>query len=85
MKQIEIESRLKKILIERFNLDESSFQNNKTFEGDLGMDSLDMVNLLLEIEAEFDVSIATAQAIYLKTIGEVLGYLNDYEIKLKEN
>ena len=85
MKQIEIESRLKKILIERFNLDKNNFQHNKAFEGDLGMDSLDMVSLLLEIEAEFDVSIATSQAIYLKTIGEVLSYLNDYEIKLKEN
>ena len=85
MKQIEIESRLKKILIERFNLDKNNFQHNKAFEGDLGMDSLDMVSLLLEIEAEFDVSIATSQAIYLKTIGEVLSYLNDYKIKLKEN
>ena len=67
----DIAARVKKIIIDKLGVDESEVTPEATFTNDLGADSLDMVELILEFEKEFNISIPDEIADKIVTVGEV--------------
>ncbi len=68
--------RIKKILVDRLGVDESKITENSSFLTDLGADSLDIVDLIMELEEEFDLEIPDEEAEKMKTVGDVIKYLD---------
>lgn len=81
MSKEEILSRGKKIIMERLGVDEEKIVDNASFQNDLGADSLDVVELVMEIEDEFDIEIPDENAETFKTVCDVVNYI---ESKLTE-
>ncbi len=71
----EIAERVKKIIVEKLGVDEGEVVNEASFTNDLGADSLDTVELIMEFEKEFDVSIPDDQAENIATVGQAIEYL----------
>lgn len=70
-----ISERVKNIIIERLNVEEEQVTNEASFIGDLGADSLDTVELIMEFENEFKISIPDEQAENITTVGEAITFL----------
>lgn len=68
--------RIKKIIVDQLGVDESKITENSSFVDDLGADSLDIVELIMAFEEEFDVEIPDEDAEKMKTIGDAIKYLN---------
>lgn len=68
-------SRVKQIIIDKLGVDESEVTNDASFTNDLGADSLDTVELIMEFEKEFDISIPDEQAENIQTVGQAVEYL----------
>ncbi len=64
-----------KIISEQLGVDESSITKETSFVDDLGADSLDVVELIMAMEEEFDMEIADGEADGIKTVGDVLDYI----------
>jgi acyl carrier protein len=75
MKQEEIQAKLKEIVMDRLNAEESQIKPEASFVEDLGADSLDIVELIMGIEEEFDIEIPDEDAEKLTTVGEALNYV----------
>ena len=75
MKQEEIQVKLKEIVMDRLNAEESQIKPEASFVEDLGADSLDIVELIMGIEEEFDIEISDEDAEKLTTVGEALNYV----------
>jgi acyl carrier protein len=71
----EIAEKVKKIIIDKLGVDESEVTNEANFNNDLGADSLDTVELIMEFEKEFDVSIPDDQAEKIQTVGQAIEFL----------
>lgn len=71
----DIASRVKQIIIDKLGVDESEVTNDASFTNDLGADSLDTVELIMEFEKEFDLSIPDEQAENIQTVGQAVEYL----------
>ncbi len=71
----EISEKVKKIIIDKLGVDGSEVTNEASFTNDLGADSLDTVELIMEFEKEFDVSIPDEQAENIQTVGQAVEYL----------
>lgn len=67
--------RVKKIIVDKLGVDESEVTNESSFVNDLGADSLDVVELIMEFEKEFDTSIPDDQAEKIQTVGQAVDYL----------
>ena len=74
----EIASRVKKIIVEKLGVDESEVTSVASFTNDLGADSLDTVELIMEFEKEFNISIPDEQAETITTVGEAIKYLDEH-------
>ena len=74
----DIAARVKKIIIDKLGVDESEVTPEATFTNDLGADSLDTVELIMEFEKEFNISIPDEQAENIKTVGEAIAYIEQY-------
>ncbi len=74
MAQITFEN-LKEIIVEKLNVDEGKVTKEASFIDDLGADSLDTVELIMSLEDKFDISIPDEEAEKMKTVGDVLNYL----------
>ncbi|MDG2449260.1 MAG: acyl carrier protein [Saprospiraceae bacterium] len=72
----EIAEKIKKIIVDKLGVDESEVTNEASFTNDLGADSLDTVELIMDFEKEFDISIPDEEAEKIQTVGEVINYLN---------
>ncbi|MEE9374134.1 MAG: acyl carrier protein [Saprospiraceae bacterium] len=72
----EIAEKIKKIIVDKLGVDESEVTNEASFTNDLGADSLDTVELIMEFEKEFEISIPDEEAEKIQTVGEVINYLN---------
>ena len=70
-----IEQKVKQIIVEQLGVDESQVDNKASFVDDLGADSLDIVELIMELEEEFDIQIPDDQAEKIKTVGEAIDYI----------
>ena len=71
----DIGSSVKKIIIDKLGVDESEVTPEASFTNDLGADSLDTVELIMEFEKEFNISIPDEQAENITTVGEAIAYL----------
>ncbi len=67
--------KVKKITAEQLGVDESSITMETSFLDDLGADSLDLVELIMAMEEEFDMEIADGEAENVKTVGDVVEYI----------
>ncbi|MEI6312423.1 MAG: acyl carrier protein [Bacteroidota bacterium] len=70
-----IAERVKKIIVEKLGADENEVTNEASFTNDLGADSLDTVELIMEFEKEFNISIPDEQAETIATVGDAITYL----------
>ena len=71
----EIESRVKSIIVEKFGVAESEVTMEASFTNDLGADSLDTVELIMEIEDEFGISIPDDLAEKISTVGDAIRFV----------
>lgn len=71
--------RVKKIIVDRLNVDESKVTPEASFKEDLGADSLDVVELVMELEDEFDMEISDEDAEKISTVGEVVAYIESHK------
>ena len=76
-----IEERLKEIIIKQFGESEKQVTLESSFVNDLGADSLDIVELVMELEDEFDVSIPDEDAEKMQTVGDAVKYINEHTQK----
>ena len=75
MKMEEVQSKLKEIVMHRLNAEEDQIKPEASFVEDLGADSLDIVELIMGIEEEFDIEIPDEDAEKLTTVGEAMEYV----------
>lgn len=71
-----VADRVKKIIVEKLGVEETDVKPEANFIQDLGADSLDTVELIMEFEKEFDVSIPDEQAEKITTVGQAIQYLD---------
>jgi acyl carrier protein len=76
-----VEQRLKKIISETVGADEKDIIPRASFVNDLGLDSLDLVELVMAMEKEFKCEIPDEAAEKLKTVQDALDYLGDKGIR----
>ncbi len=72
----DIDAKVKSIIVDKLGVDESEVVNDANFTNDLGADSLDTVELIMEFEKEFDISIPDEDAENIATVGDAITYLN---------
>jgi acyl carrier protein len=70
-----IEDKVKKIIVEKLSVDLEEVVPEASFVDDLGADSLDLVELIMSMEEEFDIEIPDEQAEKLVTVQDVLNYI----------
>ena len=68
--------RIKKIIVDQLGVDESKITEDSSFVDDLGADSLDIVELIMAFEEEFDIEIPDEDAEKIKTVGDAVKYLS---------
>lgn len=73
----DVESKVKSIIVDKLGVDESEVTAEANFTNDLGADSLDTVELIMEFEKEFDISIPDEDAENIATVGNAVDYLQD--------
>jgi len=71
----ELFNKIKGIIADRLNVDEAAVTMEASFKDDLGADSLDLVELVMELEDEFDLEIADEDAEKIATVGDVIKYI----------
>ena len=71
----EIEARVKAIIVDKLGVDESEVTPSASFTNDLGADSLDTVELIMELEKEFGISIPDDQAEKISTVQDAIDYI----------
>ena len=71
----DIESRVKAIIVDKLGVDESEVAPEASFTNDLGADSLDTVELIMEFEKEFNIAIPDDQAENIQTVGDAISYI----------
>lgn len=76
-----IAERVSKIIVDKLGVDESEVTPEASFTNDLGADSLDTVELIMEFEKEFDISIPDEQAETIQTVGLAIAYLESQQAK----
>jgi acyl carrier protein len=73
----EIASKVKAIIVDKLGVDENEVTNEASFTNDLGADSLDTVELIMEFEKEFDIQIPDDQAENITTVGQAVAYIEE--------
>ncbi|MCQ2199776.1 MAG: acyl carrier protein [Paludibacteraceae bacterium] len=72
----EVVSKVRSIIVDKLGVDESEVTLEASFTNDLGADSLDTVELIMEFEKEFGVQIPEDQAEKITTVGEAIDFLS---------
>ena len=70
--------KVKAILSEQFDVEEDTITTETTISEDLGADSLDVVDLLMSIEDEFEIEVPDTEIENIKTVGELVKYSEDH-------
>ena len=73
----DVESKVKEIIIDKLGVDESEVVADANFTNDLGADSLDTVELIMEFEKDFDLSIPDEDAETIATVGDAIKYIQE--------
>jgi len=71
----DIASRVKAIIVDKLGVDENEVVSEASFTNDLGADSLDTVELIMEFEKEFDLAIPDDEAEKISTVGEAIAHI----------
>lgn len=71
----DISTRVKAIIVDKLGVDENEVTNEASFTNDLGADSLDTVELIMEFEKEFNIAIPDDQAEKIGTVGDAVSYI----------
>ena len=71
----EIASKVQKIMVDKLGVEESEVVPTASFTNDMGADSLDTVELIMEFEKEFGISIPDDQAEKIQTVGDAISYI----------
>ncbi|MGM9837947.1 MAG: acyl carrier protein [Paludibacteraceae bacterium] len=75
MSRTEIESKVKAIIVDKLGVEESQVTNEANFQADLNADSLDTVELIMEFEKEFAISIPDEDTQKISTVGDAIDYV----------
>ncbi|MBN2264060.1 MAG: acyl carrier protein [Prolixibacteraceae bacterium] len=73
----DIKGKVTAIIVDKLGVDESEVTPEASFTNDLGADSLDTVELIMEFEKEFDMAIPDDQAEKISTVGEAIKYIEE--------
>ena len=73
----DIAAKVKAIIVDKLGVDESEVTPEASFTNDLGADSLDTVELIMEFEKEFNMAIPDEQAEKIATVGEAIAYIQN--------
>lgn len=73
----DIAAKVKAIIVDKLGVDENEVTNEASFTNDLGADSLDTVELIMEFEKEFDLAIPDDQAEKISTVGEAIAHIEE--------
>ena len=76
----DISSKVKAIIVEKLVIDESEVTDTASFTADLGADSLDTVELIMEFEKEFNIQISDEDAEKIQTVADVVKYIENVTI-----
>ncbi len=79
MTEQEIFEKLKKIIVEQLGTSEESITMEATFVDDLSADSLDIVELIMSLEEEFEIEIPDSEAEKIVTVGDVVKYIQEHK------
>ena len=71
----DIRSKVIAIIVDKLNVEESEVTDGASFTNDLGADSLDTVELIMEFEKQFNISIPDDQAETIQTVGDAVSYI----------
>ncbi|MGF9942437.1 acyl carrier protein [Priestia megaterium] len=71
----EVLERVTTIIVDRLGVDKSEVKLESSFKEDLGADSLDVVEFVMELEEEFDIEISDEQAEKISTVGDAVNYI----------
>ncbi len=71
----DIKGRVKAIIMDKLGVEESEINDEASFTNDLGADSLDTVELIMEFEKEFNIAIPDDQAEKIGTVGQAVSYI----------
>ncbi|MBN2776600.1 MAG: acyl carrier protein [Bacteroidales bacterium] len=74
----DITSRVKSIIVDKLGVDETEVTPEASFTNDLGADSLDTVELIMEFEKEFEISISDQDAEKIGTVGDAISYMEEH-------
>ena len=73
----DVAAKVKAIIVDKLGVDESEVTNEASFTNDLGADSLDTVELIMEFEKEFDLAIPDDEAEKISTVGEAIAHIEE--------
>lgn len=79
MNREEIFEKLKKIIVDQLGVDEENVKEEATFVDDLSADSLDIVELVMNLEEEFEMEIPDGDADKIVTVGDVVEYIKEHK------
>lgn len=71
--------KVKDIIVDKLGIDEDQVTKEASFKDDLGADSLDIAELVMELEDEFDMEIPDEEAEKINTVGDAVKYINSLE------
>ena len=73
----DVKSKVISIIVDKLGVDEGEVTNEASFTNDLGADSLDTVELIMEFEKEFNIAIPDEQAENIQPVGEAISYIEE--------
>ncbi len=73
----EVAEKVKAIIVDKLGVDETEVVDTANFTNDLGADSLDTVELIMEFEKEFSISIPDEEAQKISTVGEAISHISE--------
>lgn len=76
---VEILEKVKNIVVDRLGVEANDVTLEASFKEDLGADSLDVVELVMELEDEFDMEISDEDAEKINTVGDVVSYISSHK------
>jgi acyl carrier protein len=75
----DVRNKVVSIIVDKLGVEESEVTNEASFTNDLGADSLDTVELIMEFEKEFNLSIPDEEAEKIETVGDAVTYIESHQ------
>ena len=79
MSEQEVAEKVKQLIVDKLSVEETEVTNEASFTNDLGADSLDTVELIMEFEKVFDTTIPDDQAEKITTVGDAVKYILEHQ------